>query len=52
MLVAIGIAALAVSAKIRVPVWPSPVAISLGTFAVLTIGVAYGPRLGLATMLG
>ena len=41
-----------VCAKIKVPVWPSPVAISLGTFAVLTIGAAYGPRLGLATMLG
>ncbi len=27
-------------------------AISLGTFAVLTIGAAYGPRLGLVTMLG
>jgi biotin transport system substrate-specific component len=52
VLVALGIAALAVCAKIKVPVWPSPVAISLGTFAVLTIGAAYGPRLGLATILG
>jgi len=52
VLVALGIAALAICAKIKVPVWPSPVAISLGTFAVLTIGAAYGPRLGLATMLG
>ncbi len=52
VLVVLGIAALAISAKIKVPVWPSPVAISLGTFAVLTIGAAYGPRLGLATMLG
>ena len=50
MLVALGIAALAICAKIKVPVWPSPVAISLGTFAVLTIGAAYGPRLGLATI--
>ena len=52
VLVALGIAALAICAKIKVPVWPSPVAISLGTFAVLTIGAAYGPRLGLATILG
>lgn len=52
VLVALGIVALAVCAQIKVPVWPSPVAISLGTFAVLTIGAAYGPRLGLATMLG
>ena len=33
------------------PVWPSPVPITLGTFAVLTIGAAYGPRLGLVTIL-
>ena len=52
VLVALGIVALTIAAKIKVPVWPSPVPISLGTFAVLTIGAAYGPRLGLATMLG
>jgi biotin transport system substrate-specific component len=51
-LVIFGIVALTIAAKVKVPVWPSPVAISLGTFAVLTIGAAYGPRLGLATMLG
>lgn len=52
VLLVAGIAALAVAAKIKVPVWPSPVPITLGTFAVLTIGAAYGPRLGLATILG
>ena len=52
VLVVLGILALSVSAQIKVPVWPSPVAISLGTFAVLTIAAAYGSRLGLATMLG
>ena len=52
VLFALGIVALALSAKISVPVWPSPVPITLGTFAVLTIGVAYGPRLGLATIVG
>lgn len=50
VLVVAGVIALIICAKIKVPVWPSPVAISLGTFAVLTIGAAYGPRLGLATM--
>jgi biotin transport system substrate-specific component len=50
-LVALGVAALAIAAKIQVPVWPSPVPVTLGTFAVLTIGAAYGPRLGLVTML-
>lgn len=50
-LVIFGVAVLAVAAKIRVPMWPSPVPITLGTFAVLSIGAAYGPRLGLATIL-
>lgn len=50
VLVVLGIALLAVSAKIRVPMWPVP--ITLGTFAVLSIGAAYGARLGLATILG
>ncbi len=49
-LVVLGIVALAVAAKIKVPMWPVP--ITMGTFAVLTIGAAYGPRLGLATILG
>jgi biotin transport system substrate-specific component len=50
-LVVLGVVALAISAKIKVPLWPSPVPITLGTFAVLTIGAAYGPRLGLAAIL-
>ncbi|MCB1333546.1 MAG: biotin transporter BioY [Roseivivax sp.] len=49
-LVAFGIAALAVAAKISVPMWPVP--ITMGTFAVLTIGAAYGAGLGLVTILG
>ena len=51
-MVVLGIVALAVLAKVKVPVPGSPVAISMGTFAVLTIGAAYGPRLGLATIMG
>lgn len=51
-LVVLGIAFLAVAAKIKVPMFPSPVPITLGTFAVLTIGASYGPRLGLATIFG
>lgn len=49
-LVAVGIVILAVAAKIKVPMWPVP--ITMGTFAVLTVGAAYGARLGLATILG
>lgn len=51
-LVVLGILVLAIAAKIKVPLWPSPVPITLGTFAVLTIGAAYGPRLGLVTITG
>ncbi|MEM6341057.1 MAG: biotin transporter BioY [Pseudomonadota bacterium] len=46
----IGVALLAIAAKIRVPMWPVP--ITMSTFAVLMIGAAYGPRLGLVTMMG
>lgn len=49
-LVVLGIAVLAIAAKIKLPMWPVP--ITMGTFAVLTIGAAYGPRLGLVTILG
>lgn len=49
-LVVLGILILAVAAKIKVPMWPVP--ITMGTFAVLTVGAAYGPRLGLVTILG
>ena len=50
VLVVLGIAALAIAAKIKVPMWPVP--ITMGTFAVLTIAAAYGPKLGLTTILG
>lgn len=49
-LVVLGIAVLVVSAKIKVPMWPVP--ITMGTFAVLTLGAAYGARLGFVTILG
>ncbi|WP_295313330.1 biotin transporter BioY [Roseobacter sp.] len=52
VLVVAGIALLAVAANIKVPVPGSPVAMNMGTFAVLTIGAAYGARLGLATIMG
>ena len=52
VLVVLGIAALAIAAKIQVAMFPSPVPITLGTFAVLTIGASYGTRLGMATISG
>ena len=42
-------AALWVSAKIQVPFWPVPV--TMQTFVVLTIGMAFGWRLGTAAVL-
>lgn len=50
VLVVLGVVALAIAAKIKVPMWPVP--ITMGTFAVLSIGAAYGARLGLVTILG
>lgn len=52
VLVVVGIALLAIAAKIKVPVPGSPVMMSMGTFAVLSVGAAYGARLGLVTILG
>ncbi|EAR52233.1 bioY family protein [Oceanicola granulosus HTCC2516] len=49
-LVVAGVVFMIAMAKIRVPMWPVP--ITMGTFAVLTLGAAYGPRLGLVTILG
>jgi biotin transport system substrate-specific component len=51
VLLVLGVVALTLAAKAAVPLWPSPVPITLGTFAVLTIGAAYGPRLGFATIV-
>jgi biotin transport system substrate-specific component len=48
-LVVLGVMALAIAAKIKVPMWPVP--ITMGTFAVLTLGAAYGPALGLVTIV-
>ena len=52
VLVVAGVLALAIAAKIKLPIPPSPVPVTMGTFAVLTIGAAYGPRLGLVTIFG
>lgn len=51
VLVVLGVALLTVAAQVKLAVPPSPVAVNLGTLAVLGIGAAYGPRLGLATIL-
>lgn len=48
MLVAAGVGALALAAKVSIPLWPVPM--TMQTFAVLGVGAAYGTRLGLATV--
>ena len=40
---------LTLSAKVQIPFWPVPM--TMQTFVVLVLGAAYGPRLGMATML-
>jgi len=40
---------MAVSSKLQVPFYPVPM--TMTTFVILTIGMAYGPRLGMATIL-
>ncbi len=47
-LVLVGSLLLAVSSKIQVPFWPVPM--TMQTFVVLVIGMAFGPKLGLATV--
>ena len=48
-LVVLGVAAMAIAAKIKVPMWPVP--ITMQTFVILSIGAAYGMRLGGVTTL-
>jgi len=49
LLVAFGVVAMAIAAKVRIPMWPVP--ITMQSFVVLTIGAAYGAGLGITTML-
>ena len=49
VLVLVGTAILAISAKVKVPFWPVPM--TLQTLAVLLIGAAYGSRLAVATVV-
>ena len=52
ILIALGITFLIVAAKVKLILPFSPVPVTLGTFAVLTIGTTYGQRLGLITIFG
>ena len=52
ILAGLGILFLIIASKIKLILPFSPVPITLGTFAVLTIGTVYGQRLGLYTVFG
>ena len=52
VLFALGIVFLTVAAKLKVSLWPSPVPITFGSFAVMAVAVAYGPTLGFVTVTG
>jgi biotin transport system substrate-specific component len=49
ILVSLGVVAMAIAAKVRIPMWPVP--ITMQTLVVLTVGAAYGAGLGMVTML-
>ena len=51
VLLVLGVLVLTLAAKVQLPVPGSPVPVTLGTLGILAIGVAYGPALGLATVL-
>ena len=48
LLASIGSLLLVVSAKVQVPFWPVPM--TMQTFVVLVLAIAYGPRLGMVTV--
>jgi len=52
VLIVVGIVMLALFSKTKIHIWPSPVPINLATLSVLTIGLTYGPKLGLTTVFG
>ena len=49
ILAVIGVIALTISAKVQIPFYPVPM--TMQTFVVLVTGIAYGTRLGVATLL-
>src|SRR5712672_4648101 len=49
ILVATGLLLLTLSAKIQIPLWPVPM--TMQTYVILVIAMAYGTRLGVATVV-
>ena len=51
LLVALGVCLIAVSSKIKVPLWPNPTPVTLQTLAIFALSSAYGSRLAVATVM-
>ncbi|MEM9278552.1 MAG: biotin transporter BioY [Pseudomonadota bacterium] len=51
LLVVLGVALIAIAAKIKVPLWPNPSPVTLQTLAIFTLASAYGSRLAVATVM-
>lgn len=49
VLAAVGVCLLTISARVQIPSWPVPM--TMQTYVILVIGMAYGTRLGVATVL-
>jgi biotin transport system substrate-specific component len=49
VLAAVGVCLLTISAKMQIPSWPVPM--TMQTYVILVVGMAYGTRLGVATVL-
>lgn len=50
-LVILGVALIAIAAKIKVPLWPNPTPVTLQTLAIFALASAYGSRLAVATVM-
>src|SRR5258705_4097477 len=49
VLVVVGVLVLTVSAKLQIPLWPVPM--TMQTYVILVVAMAYGTRLGVATVV-
>jgi len=50
-LVILGVALIAIAAKIKVPLWPNPTPVTLQTLVIFAMASAYGSRLAVATIM-
>jgi biotin transport system substrate-specific component len=51
LLVAFGVVVMAISSKIKIPLWPNPTPVTMQTMVLFALSAAYGGPLAFATML-